>query len=302
MTKNYDVVIIGAGPAGMSAGLYAARDGLKTVIISKDIGGTTNSILLLENWPGFSGTGAELMKKFYEQLKEYKIDFIMQDVEKIKKEKEGFCIETKKQKIYSKSVIIASGTKRRKLNVPGEKELTGKGVSYCVTCDAFFFKNKTVGVVGGSDCAAISALALSDLAKKVYVFYRGKKLRCEEITSKRLEKKENVEIVYEAVPLRIKGESKVEGLVVRQNEKEKEFNIDGVFIEIGAIALIEFIKDLDLELDKDGQIIVDSEMKTSVDGVFAAGDVTHSSLKQVVVAASQGAVAAKSASAWVKKS
>ena len=166
--KRYHVIIIGAGPAGLTAGLYAARSGLKVGIVSKDIGGTANSILLLENWPGFEGTGTKLMKQFYDQLKEYNPDFIMENVEEIKKEKDVFIIKTKKEELISSAVILATGTERKKLKIPGEEELKGKGVSYCVTCDAFFFKNKIVGVIGGSDCAVTSALALSDLANKVY--------------------------------------------------------------------------------------------------------------------------------------
>jgi thioredoxin reductase (NADPH) len=298
-THEYDLIIIGAGPAGLTAGLYAVRSGLKVVIISKDIGGTANSILELENWPGFKGSGTELMKQFYEQVKKYDIDFIMTDVENIKKENEEFIVETKKKKLQSKAIILATGTKRKELDIPGEEELKGKGVSYCVTCDGFFFKDKIVGVIGGSDCAATSALSLSDIVKKVYVIYRGEKLRCEDINSKKLEEKENVEIIYNAIPKEIKGEEKVKSLIIK-NETDKEIELDGVFIEIGAVALTKFVKNLKLKLDDD-YIVVDEEMKTSVQGIFAAGDVTHHKLKQVVVASGQGAIAAKSAYGYLKK-
>lgn len=299
--KNYDIVIIGAGPAGLTAGLYAVRTGLKTAIISKDIGGTTNSILLLENWPGFKGSGSLLMKQFYDQLREYEIDFIMEEVSDIEKKAEKkFVIKTKKGEITSKAMVITTGTKRRKLNIPGEKEFTGKGVSYCVTCDGFFFKNKIVGVVGGSDCSAVSALALSDIAKKVYIFYRGKKLRCEDINSKRLEEKENVEICYNSIPKEIKGNEQVESLVVEEKGKKKEVKLDGIFIEIGAVALSEFAKNLKLKLDKEGYIVVNDKMETSVKGVYAAGDITNNLLKQVVVASGHGAIAAKNAYDFLK--
>ena len=172
--KQYDVLIIGAGPAGLTAGLYSARNGLKVGIISKDIGGTANSILRIENWPGYSGSGPDLMKKFYEQVKEYNVDFIIEEVMSIEEYKSDkgreFTVKTKKQELKCKSIIIATGTERKKLKIPGEVELIGKGVSYCATCDAFFFKNRDVAVVGGSDCAATSAIALSDIAKKVYVY------------------------------------------------------------------------------------------------------------------------------------
>lgn len=289
----YDLIIIGAGPAGLTAGIYAARSGLKTAIVSKDIGGTANSILLLENWPGFEGPGAELMKKFYGQLKKYNIDFVIDEVNNINK-KDNFIVKTKKQELQSKTLILTTGTERKTLNIPGEEKLIGKGVSYCVTCDAFFFKGKTVGVVGGSDCAATSALALSNLAKKVYVIYRGKKLRCEDVNSKRLEEKKSVEIIYNALPIKILGKEKVESLKIKEKNKEKEIQLDGLFIEIGSTPLKEFIKNLKIKLDSEGYIKVDENMKTSIKGLFAAGDVTSYKLKQVVVASAQGAIAAKS--------
>jgi len=259
--KIYDIIIIGAGPAGLTAGIYAAREGLKTAIISKDIGGTTNKILMLENWPGFTGPGAQLMKQFYDQLKKYDVDFIMEDTQKISKQKNLFNIQTKKQKLTSKTLILATGTERKQLNIKGEN---------CVTCDAFFFKGKDVAVIGGSDCAATSAIALTDIAKKVYVIYRGEKLRCEEINIKRLEEKNNSEIFYNSVPLEIIGKNKL-------------------------------TKNLKLKLDKEGHVIVDSNMNTNVEGFFAAGDVTNHPLKQVVVASAQGAIAAKSASHLIKQ-
>jgi alkyl hydroperoxide reductase subunit F len=300
MKDKYDLIIIGAGPAGMTAGIYAARSGLNVAIISKNIGGVTNSILLLENWPGFNGSGGELMKKFYEQMKSYDIDLILEDVTYIRKKGKEFFVKTNKKEIVGKSLILASGTKRRDLKIPGEEKLKGKGVSYCVTCDGFFYKNKTVAVIGGSDCAAVSALALADIAKKVYVFYRGEKLRCEEINSKRLEENKKVEITYGVIPKEIRGNEKVESIVIKDG-KEREIKVDAVFVEIGAIAHTDFAKNLKLKLDKGDYIIVDDEMKSSVEGVFAAGDVTNSKLKQVLVAASQGAIAAKNAYEWLKR-
>ncbi|MBU0894274.1 MAG: FAD-dependent oxidoreductase [Nanoarchaeota archaeon] len=298
--KIYDLVIIGAGPAGLTAGLYATRDGLKVAIVGKEIGGTANKILLIENWPGFNGSGSELMKNFHEQLKKHNIEFILEDADEIKKNKNNFKIKTKKQEIESKSIILTTGTQRKKLEIPGEKKLIGRGISYCVTCDAFFFKGKNVAVIGGSDCATTSALALSDIAKKIYLVYRGKKLKCEKINLDRLEKKKNIEIFYDSIPLEIKGKEKVEALIIKQNNQKQEISLDGVFIEIGAIALSGLAKNLGLKLDKENHIIVDRDMKTSVDGFFAAGDVTDSKLKQVVVASAQGAIAAKSAYGFLR--
>ncbi len=298
--KQYDIVIIGAGPAGLTAALYSARNGLNVGIISKDIGGTVNSVLRIENWPGFSGSGPELIKKFYEQVKEYKVDFILEEVASIehkndKGKKKEFIVKTKKQEIKSKSIILATGTERKKLKIPGEAEFLGRGVSYCATCDSFFFKDKEVVVIGGSDCAATSALTLSEIAKKVYLVYRGEKLRCENINQERLKEKKNVEIFYNSIPIEITGENKVEKLKISCKGKKDTLHVDGVFIEIGSAPLAEFTKNLSLKMDNDNFIQVDEEMKTSVDGIYAAGDVTHTKLKQVVVAASQGAIAAKSA-------
>jgi len=290
-----DLIIIGGGPAGLTAGIYAARSGLKTGIISKDIGGTVNSILMLENWPGFNGSGAQLMKQFYQHLKEYNVDIIMEEVENIDKKNDLFVVKTSKNELNARALILATGTNRRKINITGEAELTGRGVSYCVTCDSFFFKNKIVGVIGGSDCATTSAIALSDIAEKVYVIYRGEKLKCEDINSIRLKKKKNVEIIYNAIPKEIIGKKEVESLIIEQNKNKIEIKLDGIFIEIGAVPLTKFAENLKLELDNEKYIIVDKNMRTSIKGVYAAGDVTNFPLKQVVVASSQGAIAAKTA-------
>jgi thioredoxin reductase (NADPH) len=301
--KKYDVLIIGAGPAGLTAALYSARNGLKVGIISKDIGGTSNSILLIENWPGFSGSGAELMKKFYEQVKKYDVDFILEEVvsiDKIEKNKE-FGVKTKKQELECRALIIATGTERKKLKIPGEVEFLGKGISYCATCDSFFFKNKDVAVIGGSDCATTSALALSDIAKKVYLIYRGEKLKCESINEERLSKKKNVEIFYNSFPLEVLGKDKVEELKIHSKDKKKNIKVDGIFIEVGSTPLSEFTKNLNLKIDDEKFIHVDENMKTSVDGIYAAGDVANGKLKQVIVSSAQGAIAAKSAYDWLGK-
>jgi thioredoxin reductase (NADPH) len=301
--KTYDILIIGAGPAGLTAALYSARNGLKVAVISRDIGGTSNSILVLENWPGFIGSGAELMKKFYEQVKGYDIDFILEEVDSIEKEgkSKGFSVKTKKQELKCRALIIATGTERKKLKIPGEVELLGKGVSYCATCDSFFFKNKNVAVIGGSDCAATSAFALSDIAKKVYLVYRGEKLRCENVNEERLKQKKNVEIFYNSIPLEIIGKDKVEEIKISSKGKNNNLKVDGIFIEIGSSPLAEFTKKLGLKMDEEKFIHVDENMKTSVEGIYAAGDVSSGKLKQVVVSASQGAIAAKSAYDWLSK-
>lgn len=298
--KSYDVIIIGAGPAGLTAGIYAARAGLKTALVSKDIGGTAASIVKLENWPGFHGTGLELMKKMHEHLKKYKIDIIASEIEKIEKNKEEFAIHSRKEKLEGKTIIIATGKGRKKLNVPGEKKLLGRGISYCVTCDGFFFKNKITLVIGGSDSALMSALSLSEIAKKVYIVYRGEKLK-DGKTLRKVHKKKNIEVIYNAKAKKISGDIRVEKIVLDVNGKEKILDVDGIFIEIGSVPLMEFAKGIGLKLDREDNIVVDEEMKTSVPGVFAAGDVTNSKTKQVVVASAQGAIAVKSVQEYLKE-
>ena len=297
---KYDLIIIGAGPAGLTAGIYAARSGLKTAIISKDIGGTANSILKIENWPGYSGTGTELMKKFYEQLKKYDVEVINEKVSDIKKNGKEFSVKTEKNNFISNSLILATGSVRKELKIPGEERLKGRGVSYCVTCDSFFFKNKTVAVIGGSDCAIGSALALAEIAKKVYVLYRGEVLRCENVNSERVKGNKKIETIYDAIPKEIIGKEKVESLLIEKKGKKEEIKLDGIFIEIGASPLTEFTKNLKLKLDYENYIVVDDAMRTSSDGVFAAGDVTNSKVKQVLTSSAQGAVAAKSVLNWLK--
>jgi thioredoxin-disulfide reductase len=293
--KNYDVVIVGGGAAGLTAALYSARNALKTAVIVSEIGGTSNSIPELENWPGFKGSGPELMQQMYKQVKEHKVDFIMRTAKNISKTKDGFIIVTEEKEIKTKSLIVATGTERRKLNLPDEIKFIGKGVSYCATCDGFFFKDKKVAVIGGSDCASIAALSLAGIAKEVCIFYRGKSLRCEMITMQRLNEKKNVNIHYDAIPKRIVGKDQVEGIEVEEKGKKKVYDIDGIFIEVGSIPITELLKKLNVKLDDKKHVIVDENMNTSVMGVFAAGDVTSQKLKQVIVAAGQGAIAAKAA-------
>ncbi len=300
---EYDIIIVGAGPAGLTAALYAVRAGMKTLLISQDLGGTANLILNIENWPGYKGTGKSLMKNFYEQLKDLKspnLKVVLDDVQQIERKEKEFSVMAEK-KFVTKTVILTTGSKRRKLNIPGEKKFEGKGVSYCATCDAFFFRNKTVAVIGGSDCASGSALELAKIAKKVYIIYRKEMLRCENIILQKLEKDKTVKIIYNAVPKEIRGKNKVESLVIDKKGKEKELKLDGIFVEIGSTPVTEFAKNLKLKLDKENQIIVNGDMETSVKGVFAAGDVTNSNVKQVLTASADGAIAAKNAGEFLKK-
>ncbi len=286
--KQYDVCIVGAGPAGMTAGIYASRYGLKTLIIGKELGGKGNHPGKIENYPGFVGTGLELMEKMLSQVKHFQVPVLNQEVLSIKKSKEGFEITTESEVITSKAIIIASGTEKKKLGVKGELELIGKGVSYCATCDAFFFKKKDVAVIGGGEAAAKTALFLSSLAKKVYLIYRGDKLKCSDKEKCELEK--NVEIIYNSQVREIRGKEQVESILL----ENREIKVSGVFIEIGSVPVIQLIEQLGVQGDEN-YISVDSSMRTNIPGIFSAGDITNTKLKQVVVACSQGAIAAKSA-------
>jgi len=303
--EHYDVLILGAGPAGMTAALYAGRYNLKTAVIAKSLGGTANLAGEIENWPGFLGSGLDLMKRFREQTEKFGARFLEAEVKAIKKDENGFVFELFDKEIHGKSLIICLGTEHRKLDIQGEKEFLGKGVSYCSTCDGMFFKNKVVSVIGGADSAAKAALYLSTIAKKVYVIYRREQMRCEPIIFERMKKTKNIEFYYFSNPTKIIGNKKVEEMEITQekpDEKPKKINLklDGVFIEIGATPATEILKQLGIKFDDKGYIITDKGAKTSVNGVFAAGDGTNNVLKQVVVAAGEGAVAAKSAYDFIK--
>jgi thioredoxin reductase (NADPH) len=294
--KEYDVLILGAGIAGLTAGLYAARYNLKTVIVGNEAGGTGNVIGHVENWPGFDGQGVDLMKKVVEQVKKFGVEFVQSEAVEVKKDKAGFFIENEGVVIHGKSLILALGMQHKKLGVAGEAEFLGKGVSYCATCDGMFFKNKIVAVVGGGDSASRSALYLATLAKKVYLIHRGKEFRFAPLCLDRIKKKDNIEILLNTTVEAIKGDKKVSKILVGETRKNKsEIDLDGVFIEIGAVPASEVVKNLGLVLDKNGFIIIDRNARTNVEGVFAAGDVTDTSFKQLTVAAGEGAIAAKEA-------
>lgn len=298
-TEEYDLMILGSGVAGMTAAIYGVRYNLKTVVVGQSVGGTGNLAGHIENWPGFVGTGAELMTKIYEQAKHAGVHFIEGEISLINKKGKEFFVEVGGETIQAKAIILALGMQHRKLDVKGEKEFLGKGVSYCATCDGMFFKGKTVMVVGGSDSAAKAALYLSEIAKKVYISYRKSEMRCEPISLKKLHGKENVEINYFSNPVEILGDKKVTGIVLRQEDGEKSknitLNVDGIFVEIGAAPVIEVVNSLGVSLNEGGFIMIDRTCKTNIEGVFAAGDNTDTSFKQLVVAAGEGAMAAKSA-------
>jgi thioredoxin reductase (NADPH) len=294
--EHYDSCIIGGGPAGLTAALYAARYGLSVGLISKDIGGMANLAHRIENYPGFEGSGFELMQKFKKQVEKHKVEILGQEVKTIKKDETGFVIHLKNEKVvHTKTLIVSSGTDKRKLNIPGEKELLGRGVSYCVTCDGMFFKNRVVGVIGGRNSALKAASFFSEIAKKTYLIYRGEELKADSLEIENLKKSNKTEIILNAQPERFIGEKKLEAIEINQKGEKRIIPLEGIFIEIGTIPTTEIIQDLKVKTDEQGFISVTPDMETNIPGLFAAGDAIKSKLKQVIVSAGQGAIAAKSA-------
>lgn len=289
----HDLLIIGGGPAGMAAAIYAARYRLNTLILSKETGGWMIYTHKIENYPGFKSiVGAELTKNMKEHVASLNVEVRDEEVLEVNKEGDVFKAITKKGNYEGKAVLLALGMQRRKLNVKGEAEFLGKGVSYCATCDAPFFKNKTVGVVGGGDSACKSALLLAEHASKVIMFVRSDKLTGEPINSEKVESNKKIEIMGNAEIAEIKGSKTVESVVLKDG---KNIALDGLFIEIGMVPSLAIIKELGVEADEKGMIKVDDMMKTNVEGCYAAGDITTGKLKQIVTACADGAKAANSA-------
>jgi len=300
--KIFDVLIIGGGVSGLSAGMYAGRLGLKTALITEIRGGTLVTTTDIENWPGIKKTdGVSLLKKIEEHAASYDIEMFDAKVSKVSKGKEFFTAETEGGKKYtSKTLILATGTEIKKMGIKGEVEYTGKGVHYCVLCDGSFYKDKTVAVIGGSDSAAKEALLLTQWASKVYIIYRGKKIHPEPVTMKRVEEMINLEKMVVINNTNI-SEVVAEGgkvkkvLFEKEYEGKKELEVDGVFIEIGRIARSGLGKQLKVKVNKNDEIIIDHNGNTNVSGLYAAGDVTDSEFKQAIVGSSEGVIAAYNA-------
>lgn len=291
---KYDLIIIGGGPAGLTAAIYAARYKLSTLVISKNIGGTAATAYKVCNYPSHDNIkGFELMQKITKQVKELGSEIIYDEAQKIEKVKEGFSVLTKKNKYDCRKIIYAAGTERIKLNIPGESKFLGRGVSYCATCDASFYKDKMVVVVGGSDAALSSALLLGEFASKVYIIYRKSKFeKAEPYWIHLIEKEKKIQLIFNEEIVEIKGKESVEEISLKSG---KNLRIDGIFIEAGSIPETKLLKELKLKLNEKGYVITDKAQKTSVNGIYAAGDITNNSLKQIITAAAEGAIAAYTA-------
>lgn len=287
-----DIIIVGGGPAALTAALYAGRAGLDALMLEKQYEGgqivTTNEV---ENYPGFrSITGPELANTMYEHAKDFGSNMKYEEVIDIKIDGDIKKVITGAQTYESKVVILSMGAQPKKIGIDREEELTGKGVSYCATCDGGFYRKKVVAVIGGGDTAVEDALHLSRLAEKVYVIIRKDSLRANKSAQKKLFETNNVEIIFNSVVTKLEGEERLSSIEITNNNGQVDYlEVNGVFVAIGSDPSTELVKDL-VALDKNGYIIADESCKTNVEGIFAIGDIRTKEVRQVLTAAADGAV------------
>lgn len=306
--EEYDLIIIGGGCAGYPAAVYASRFNLKTKIIASLKGGLITTTHLVENYPGFiSLSGQELADKLEKQVEANNVPIendLVKSIETIEENgKKYFIVKTdyKENEYKTKAVILATGTKHRHLDVPGEKEFANKGVSYCATCDGMFFRNKTVAIVGGSDSAAKEAMVLAQNSKKVYMFVRSH-IKAEPINADRIRKIENIEIIEGIQVKEIHGEQKVTHVTLdKEHNGSNRIDLDGLFIAVGMLPQNDLAKQVGVELNKGGEIIIDRISRTNVPGVLAAGDVTDMPWKQGVIGSAEGSAAAYAAFEYIQE-
>ncbi len=304
MPKNelFDLVIVGYGLTGLAAAMYAGRLELKTLLVGEIPGGLITWTDIVENYPGFKRlTGQELTDKLREHAEEYKVPLETGRIEKIEKQKDGtFLLKSHDTQYRAKSVLIATGTKVKELDVPGSKEFKNKGIQFCALCDGALFKGKTLAVIGGSDSAAKEALVLARFAKKVFIIYRGEKIRAEPPNMDRLKKTKNIEIVYQTSVAEIKGSASVEKIILDNPYKgSKELKLDAIFMAIGHIPLSDLVKPLGVKLNEKGEIIINRNSETNVAGIFAAGDVVDTRFKQAIVGVGEAVSAVYSAFMYI---
>jgi len=296
MNKEYEIVIIGGGPAGLSAGIYTARARLSSLLVEKGIiGGLITDAEVVENFPGFPEgiSGYDLTQLMYQQATKFGLETLTAEVTGIELEGEQKIVKTSEGNLIAEAVIAASGTERVQLNVPGEKEFTGRGVSYCATCDAAFFTDQTVALVGGGNAAITEALQLTKFASKVMVIHRRDELRATRIVQEKAFTEPKIEFLWNNIVERIEGEDVVKRLRLRNvvTGEESTLDVSGVFVSIGFKPNTDYLKDI-LPLDAAGYIVTNEKMETEIPGIFAAGDIRRSSIRQVIAAAGDGATAA----------
>lgn len=306
--KVYDCVVVGAGPAGLTAAIYLARFGLKTIIVTKDVGGKMAIAPLIDDYPGLPEVpGVKLASFFENHVKKFGVEIVVGNpMKNLVREGDLWCVETEDGNIFcGYVVIIAIGCEKRKLGVPGEDRFVGRGISYCSVCDAPFFKDKVVAVVGGGNAALVSALHITSFAKKVYLIHRRNTFRAFPIYVENVMRNPKIEPMLNTVVMEIIGDTRVKAVKLKRNDtgEEKVVSVDGVFIEIGSEPPRDLLKKIGLELDEEGFVAVKPDMSTNLPGVFAAGDVAGGKHKirfeQIVVAAAEGAIAASSAYHYV---
>ena len=306
MAEVYDCIIIGAGVSAYGAALYTGRFEMKTLVIGKEPGGVIITTDTVENYPGFKKiTGQELADNIRTHAEEYKsVTSMNETVTKIeKKGEQKFIVHTEYSGTFTaKSIIMATGTKWKKLGVPGEETFANKGVHYCALCDGFFYKDKTVAVIGGSDSAAKEAILLTQWAKKVYMIYRGEKIRPEPVNYTRVISNKKIEIIYQTNVTEFKGKEKLAEVTLDKAYKgSKTLKLEGGFVAIGHIVLSELAKDLGVKLNAKNEVIIDRESKTNIPGFYAAGDVVDTVFKQAITGVGEGVVAAYSAYQYISK-
>lgn len=305
--RDYDIVIVGSGPAGLTAALYSARYGLDTIVITKLLGGYMTEATIVDDYPGLPEIpGNDLVEKFVSHVKKYKVPIVIDEVVDVVRDGKKWKVVTRLGKEYrGYAVIIAIGSEKRKLRVPGEDRLVGRGVSYCATCDAPLFKGKKVIVVGGGNSALISALYLAKLASKVILVHRRDQFRAFPIYVKQAMEHRKIEVLTNTIVTEILGEDKVSAVKLynKVTGEEKIVEVDGVFIEIGLVPPKEFFKKIGLEVDETGHAVVKPDMSTNLEGIYVAGDAAGGPCKyrfeQIITAAAEGAKAADAAFKYV---
>jgi len=303
---KYDIVIIGGGPAGLSAGIYAARARLKTILIERGaIGGQIINTEWVENYPGIIETvsGIDLTMAMHQQAEKFGLEIVLADVTAVQVAGRQKTVKTSQTEYRTEAIIIASGSERQKLNIPGEAEYTGKGVSYCATCDGAFFREKPIAVVGGGDAAITEALELTKFASKITVIHRRNELRATKILQEKAFAEPKIEFLWDSVVEEITGETFVEkiGISNVKTGKKSTLDVSGVFMAVGFKPNTGYLQGL-LKLDDKGAVVTDEHMETSVPGIYAAGDIRSASIRQVIAAAGDGAVAAVNAGKYITES